>query len=160
MLAYPNKEVEQSFEEHLLGTYVNKGIDANAILVNKLLKALDEKNMESFIKQIKSLYKNIPYPIIDDQEKYYHTIFHLMLKMMGLDIESEVLTSDGRIDATIKTSNSIYVIEFKMGSAKEAIEQIHKKQYYLKYANDGRQIVLLGIGFDQETKNIGEWLVE
>ncbi len=159
LLAYPNKEVEHSFEEHLLGTYVNKGIDANAVLVNRLLKSLNEKNIELFIKQIKSLYKNIPYPIIDDDEKYYHTVFHLMLNMMCVNIESEVLTSDGRIDAVIKTENYIYVIEFKMGSAKKAIEQIHKKHYHLKFANEGRQVILLGIGFDETEKNIGEWVV-
>ncbi|MBU0763330.1 MAG: PD-(D/E)XK nuclease domain-containing protein [Bacteroidetes bacterium] len=40
------------------------------------------------------------------------------------------------------------------------MEQIRKKEYALKYATDKREIVLIGIGFDEEKKNIGEWLVE
>ncbi|MBI4649024.1 MAG: PD-(D/E)XK nuclease domain-containing protein [Bacteroidia bacterium] len=74
-------------------------------------------------------------------------------------LETEVLTCDGRIDAVIKTQTHIYIIEFKLGTAQEAIEQIQKKQYALKYANENKKIILLGIGFNNDKKNIEEYFI-
>ncbi|MBU0763880.1 MAG: PD-(D/E)XK nuclease domain-containing protein [Bacteroidetes bacterium] len=82
------------------------------------------------------------------------------MKLLGFEIETEILTCDGRIDAVIKTENYIYVIEFKLGSAQEALQQIKKKQYALKYKTEQKEIVLMAIEFDVEKKNIGEYLLE
>jgi hypothetical protein len=39
-------------------------------------------------------------------------------------------------------------------------EQIKKMKYYEKYINRGKEIVLMGIGFDPEKQNIGNYLLE
>ena len=160
MLSYPNKEVENSFEQMMLASYTSSAIDSNSILANRLLKALDDNDFDKFFVLLKSLYKNITYPNIDDKEKYYHTIFYLVLKMLGMDISSEIITIDGRIDAVLKTKSIIYIIEFKMGTAKSALEQIKQKLYHQKYAMDNKKLFLMGVGFDIELKNIGEFLIE
>jgi hypothetical protein len=51
-------------------------------------------------------------------------------------------------------------MEFKMGSEQEALAQIKEKKYYEKYPGKGKEIVLLGIGFDAEKRNIGNYLLE
>ena len=77
------------------------------------------------------------------------------------NIDAEIETIDGRIDAVIKTENNIFIIEFKANqSAEKAIQQIKTKKYALKYANDKREIIMLGINFDTEKKQIEDWKLE
>ncbi len=102
----------------------------------------------------------ISYIFIKDQESYYHTIIYLVLKLLGVTVDAEVHTNRGRIDAIIETAANIYVMEFKMSTAQDALDQIKEKKYYEKYRNRGKDILLIGIGFDQETRNIGKYLVE
>ncbi|MBI4647826.1 MAG: PD-(D/E)XK nuclease domain-containing protein [Bacteroidia bacterium] len=128
--------------------------------MNDIIQSLNNNDIEKFIHLLKILFKGITYPLIDDKENYYHSIFYLVIKLLGFDIETEVLTSDGRIDAVIKTDNHIYIVEFKLGTAREAIDQIKKKQYAMKYANEKKEIIQVGIGFDTDKKNIGDFIIE
>ncbi len=80
--------------------------------------------------------------------------------MVGFDIEVEIETTDGRIDAVVKTETNINIIEFKINqSAKKALQQIKDKKYTLKYANDKRPISLLGINFDTGKRTINDWVI-
>jgi hypothetical protein len=78
----------------------------------------------------------------------------------GADVISEDPTNIGRIDAVVETGNKIYIMEFKMGSEQEALEQIKRMKYYEKYLSKDKEIVLIGIGFDAEKRNIGNYQLE
>ncbi|WP_053404796.1 PD-(D/E)XK nuclease domain-containing protein [Persicobacter sp. CCB-QB2] len=60
---------------------------------------------------------------------------------------------------TIETPDYLYVLEFKVGGEGKALEQIHEKRYYEPYLSDGRKVILIGMDFDAEQKNLGgfEW---
>lgn len=59
----------------------------------------------------------------------------------------------------LQTDNLIYIIEFKLNDSKEAaLQQITDKQYAEKYQDNGKNIVLLGVEFDQNSGNIGEFI--
>jgi PD-(D/E)XK nuclease superfamily len=76
-----------------------------------------------------------------------------------LNIKAEVTTNKGRIDTVIEIEDRIYIIEFKLnGSKEEALQQIKDKKYAQKYQNAGKEIVLLGVEFDQKERNIGAWV--
>ena len=47
-----------------------------------------------------------------------------------------------------------------MTSAEIALQQIKDNKYHEKYLNDKKQIVLLGIGFNEKEKNIHDWKFE
>ncbi len=79
--------------------------------------------------------------------------------MNGAEIKPEDPTNSGRIDAVVETGNKIYIMEFKMGSEQTALEQIKEKKYYEKYQGSEKEIVLMGIGFDPEKRNIGNYLL-
>lgn len=159
-LDYPNKEVERAFTIHLLANMNGgKSGQTNATLV-EMMNHIRNNNVDKFLTLLKSLFKGIAYPLIDDKEKYYHSIFYLVIKMLGFNIESEIMTIDGRIDCVLKTEKIIYVIEFKIGNTKKAIDQIKEKAYHEKYSSDKRQVQLLGIDFDTEAKQISEWILE
>ncbi len=51
-------------------------------------------------------------------------------------------------------------MEFKMGGEQKALKQIKEKKYYEKYLGKGKEIVLLGIGFDPAKRNIGNYVIE
>ena len=160
-LAYPNKEVQDSFHESLISefTSVDKTLFVEYIL--KLKSTLRENDIEEFILNLTSLYAEIPYDIfIEKREAYYHTIIYLILRMLGLQISVEVEINRGRLDAIVKTDKYIYIMEFKMGTAEEAIKQIEDKEYNKPYMSDGREIILLGVAFDKEKKNISEYLIK
>lgn len=84
-----------------------------------------------------------------------------MIILIGFVIEAEVSTNRGRIDCVLHINDCIYIIEFKLnGTKEEALAQIQAKQYGQKYQNSTKQIVLLGVEFDQQTRHISDYLQE
>jgi hypothetical protein len=158
-LSYPNKEVRDSFLTYLFGEYSQK----DEIFGSRFLKRINEVakagDMDGFIGEIKSLFASIPYNIfIGDREAYYHSLIYLILRLSGAEVMCEDPTNIGRIDAVLETEKKIYIMEFKVGSEQEALAQIKEMKYYEKYLGSGKEIVLLGIGFDPEKRNIGNYL--
>ncbi len=73
----------------------------------------------------------------------------------------ELHTADGRIDLTVKTKDTIYIMELKIDkSADAAMRQIEQKDYAAKFAMDNRAIVKVGINFDSASRTISEWKIE
>ena len=69
----------------------------------------------------------------------------------------------GRADCIVWTADAVYIFEFKLsgnGTAEDAIAQIKKKKYDETYQADGKKIVRIGAGFDEQAKNIKEWKTE
>ena len=160
-LGFPNNEVEEAFSLYLLSKLTIDQTDRTSTILFDIEDAFTENKIEKFIKYVNILFKGISYNITEDKENYYHSLFYMIMKILGFDIEVEIETIDGRIDAIVKTETHIYVIEFKINqSAKVAINQIKEKEYTLKYANDKRIIKLLGINFDTEKKKIENYIVE
>ncbi len=52
-------------------------------------------------------------------EKYYQTIFYVILKLIGADVGVEETTNDGRIDAVFQTPSHIFIFEFKRDESPE-----------------------------------------
>jgi len=160
-LDFPNKEVERSFTMHLLAGLKDGHVDKASSMLFNIKESLQNNQIEKFISLVNVLFKGISYTIVDNKEKYFHSIFYIIVKLLGFTIETEVLTIDGRIDAVVSTDKYIYVIEFKAGyDAKKALGQIKAKAYHEKYADDDRHVSLIGINFNIEKKNIDGYEVE
>jgi hypothetical protein len=160
VLDYPNKEVEQSMLHYIL-TAFSEQRDGSGIAV-ALVRAVKKNDMEALIEAINTLFAAIPYQIFDQyQEKYFHAILFLALKLCGFFIQSEVSVSTGRIDALMLVDNRIYIFEFKLNENKDkAMKQIHKNKYYNAYKNTEKSIYLLGINFSSKTKSVENFSVE
>ncbi|MEZ4850911.1 MAG: AAA family ATPase [Bacteroidia bacterium] len=158
-LGYPNKEVRDSMYQHLLGAFrEGYSVDSNP-LVEQIILALFDKDIEEFIKGINILFESLPYQIfISDQEAFFHAILHISFHLMGIHIDSEVSTAKGRVDTIIKTESYIYIIEFKLDqSADEALSQIREQRYGSKYLNQGKEVIALGVSFSSKLKAVAEW---
>lgn len=58
-------------------------------------------------------------------------------------------------------SDKIYIIEFKCNqSAQAGINQIRAKNYAAPYKQSGKLLILMGINFDTEKRNITEWKID
>ena len=55
----------------------------------------------------------------------------------------------------------IYVIELKLNkTAEAAMQQIHDKNYPLKFRNRGKKIMLIGANLDSEKGQLTDWITE
>ena len=160
-LRYPNYEVKQAFLNQLSESYAKVDSDLTLGYLHKLKASLATNKLEDFFETLSIFFANIPYHIQLNNEKYYQSIFYLVFTLLGLHIEVEVMTNKGRIDVVIELADSIYLFEFKLrDSAESALQQIKTKGYYEKYLRQGKALCLVGVGFDQDARNIGEFLVE
>ncbi len=161
ILNYPNVEVKEAFLERILVWLSSVQKSKYNDCAYLLREALYHNNLEDFIETLKTFYAAIPYTIQMEYEKYYQTIFYIILTLLGIKINVEVTTNLGRIDALIKTEKFIYIIEFKLNAdASKALEQIKTKKYFEQYQHDTRPITLIGISFDTKEKNIGAVVIE
>lgn len=111
-----------------------------------MIDYLEEKNIEKFIRELETSFAQIPYTIYPKKEDYYHSIFFLIMNLIGAEIQVEVLIDKGRIDGVLEFYEFIYIIEFKTGNAGEGINQIKNKKYYQKYQNSEKELILLSVG--------------
>jgi hypothetical protein len=123
----------------------------------EMRNALITKNLDLFIGNIKSLLANIPNALYKDKEGYLHSNIILICKLLGFELDSEKNTNIGRIDATIKIASLVYIFEFKNSTAKTALEQIIKNKYYEMFIVDKVEIIMVGVSFSSELKNIDDF---
>lgn len=126
----------------------------------ELRYSLISKNFDAFFRNMNSILASVSYSITKIHEGYLHSNIHLILKLLGFEIIAEEQTNVGRIDAVIRISNLIYIFEFKLGSSDEAMKQIKNKKYYEKFITEKKEIILVGVGFDTEKRNIGDYIFE
>ena len=116
---------------------------------------------ESSSTRLRAFFADFPYELNREKENNYQIVFYLVFKLMGQFTESEVRSACGRADAVVKTPEYIYVFEFKLdGSAEAALRQIDEKGYLIPYTADERRLIKVGVSFDKEKRNLGEWLIE
>lgn len=166
MREYPNAEVRSSFASRLMNIYT--GVDSDvSYSPERILIAFKNCNTERAISIVKSIFTSVPYNLeATRSEADCHAMFHCMMKAIGADLNSEVATNKGRIDAVLKTPNHIYVIEFKKDkSSQVALDQIKEMEYqeqYRAWKNEmpQKRIHLLGVNFSTEKRNIDDWVEE
>jgi hypothetical protein len=157
-LSYPNREVKEAFLAYMLGAYSHTPAHQSGVTVYHLRQALENNDLEKFMAILKSVYAGIPYNVSAmSGEGHYHAVFYTLLTLLGLQLHCEVQTNQGRIDDIIQTNQTIYILEFKIGKAEQALAQIIKKGYAEPYSSQGKKILLIGIGFDAKKHNIHDW---
>ena len=154
-LGVPNLEVRQSLFDDLLPYYVKTRRGTADLVVQNLIQDLRFGKPEKFVKDLDIFLAGIPYEMKMEDENNLHNALFILLTLIGVAVETEVHTSDGRIDLVVKTSKFIYIIELKFDhSAEEAMTQIDEKQYALPYANDPRRLFKIGLNFSSKTRHL------
>ncbi|MDR1196036.1 MAG: PD-(D/E)XK nuclease domain-containing protein [Endomicrobium sp.] len=122
-------------------------------LFNELSTKFQESDAKALEDNLKTLLAHIPYQLISESEKYYHSIFLIWLKTLGFDIQGEISTNRGRIDAVLKQNDYAVITEIKFSTEKaleemleSALKQIDDKKYYEAYLD--KKVILLAIAFN------------
>lgn len=160
-LYYPNYEVENAFLTHLLGEFSAVEAGLNASQLWQMIDTLRQNDLDAFFATLNLFFARIPYDIQLKQEKYYQTIFYLVFTLIGLRIDAEVRTNQGRIDAVIELAQTVFLFEFKIDSDEQAaLAQIKANAYFERYQGLGKTIQLIGVNFSTEARRITGWKVE
>ena len=180
-LGYPNREVRQSLNEHLLRQLVQdtERQTANSMRLARLLEAHDCAGLKELFH---AFFASIPYQWytnnqIADYEGFYASVFYSYFAALGYEIVVEESSSHGRLDMAVRTGGHVYLFEFKvveMAPPGSALAQLQSRDYAAKYrhlkepiplgstrsgggpsAPAGRQrIHLIGVEFSRETRNV------
>ncbi len=160
-LGYPNREVKKSMLEYLVHAFSNTSATQVRAYALDVADALQEEDLEKVRDVFNILLYSLPYQLHQKAEKFYHAIVHLFFTYMGLDVHSEVSTARGRADSMVEFDDKVYCFEFKLDrSAREALEQLKNRGYADKYRSTGKKIILIGVNFSSEKREVDEFAVE
>ena len=160
-LSYPNKEVAESFNRYLIRMFTSVPPEQVDKYLWECIDALEANDLETFFSNLEIFFANLAYELHLPYEKYYQSIFYLLFKILGVNIHAEMKTNKGSIDTVMETATHIYIMEFKFdGSAQQALQQIHDKQYYQKYQRQQKHLVLVGVNFSRSQRNLDDYVVE
>lgn len=159
-LGFPNREVKDGFLNFLADYYVPVRPGEGASLIYDLYGALTEGRPEDFMEILDSLFSNVSYQIQGNAEKDFQYAMYIILELLGLHVEVEHSTSNGRIDMLVSTKDFIYVIEIKVdSSADAALRQIEEKGYARPFTSDPRMLWEIGVNFSTADRRIEGWKV-
>ena len=159
-MGFPNLEVERGFTRFLIPYYTSLRSNQGQLFVANFVKELRSGKTEAFMQRLESLFASGDYQVTGDAELYFQNVVWIVFKMIGFYTEVERHTTDGRMDMVVKTSDYIYIIEFKLDkSAEEAMQQIEDKEYAKPFEHDGRHIYKIGINFSTATRRLDGWRV-
>ena len=165
-LDYPNGEVREAFSELLVKKVYLDNTASSIFNPTKTKLAIKSGDTKTLIEQIKPVFASLPYHEYksNQNEGFYHSIFHTVLMAVGATINSEIATNKGRIDTLVKTDKHIYLFEFKLNQgATDALSQIKEQGYdeqFKEWMKEGKTVHLVGISFSTEEKNITDWVEE
>ena len=157
-LGYPNSEVRFSYLQVLMSAYTQTDAGFGVVYVDKIRQYLERGEIDRVESILNTIFKSLPYELWQkENEHFYHAIIHLTFTLLGVYVQSEVQTSDGRMDALIRLKDYIYCIEFKLDeSADKAIQQIKDKGYLVPFTHEGKKLIAIGINFSKENKKVEE----
>ena len=167
ILGFPNEEVRQGFLKNLLPYYtdVDESLISKSIgSINRALLSGDLSTVIVWVKKVLAgiYYGNIPggeegHPL---REYYYQSVLYALFTVLDMQVQTEVVCSTGRVDMVITTRKRVYLFEFKVmtaGTPQDAIAQLKESGYLAKFSKTKRSIHLVGISFDEKTRNVGAW---
>lgn len=160
-LGFPNAEVENGFINFLLPLYTNQKQNPSQFNIARFVGEVRKGHSEAFMTRLAAMMADTDYRIVGDAELYFQNFLFTFFRLLGLYVEVERATSDGRTDMIVKTKDFIYIFEFKLDkSAEEALQQIDKQGYARPFAADPRQLYLIGVNFSSSKRCIDDWRIK
>ena len=167
-LDFPNREVEEGFLDVLLKKFITVPYDDIGLEINNLRVALRGRNIDRALNIIKSAIADLPTVVKKDMcENYYESVTHLMFRMTGWRVVSELQNVCGRSDVVVASKDSVFVFELKMDKgrpfedvAEEALVQIDANGYSQRFAVSGKAMYKVALVFSSEGKGLLGWKVK
>ena len=161
-LDFPNKEIEVGLFDSLLPGYLGSGIDTGRVVIADISSYINSGKMDEALQMLADFLETIPYCDNTNYEGHYQQMFYIIFALLtDYNIIVEQHTAKGRIDITMETADTIYVMELKFNkSAQGALDQINDKHYAQAFALKNKEIVKVGLNFSvKDEVNTLEWLI-
>ena len=162
-LALPNQEIRVGLYGSLLPHYLtDKSAKANTTIA-KMSVLVKKGDMDAAFCLMNDFLETVPYCDNTNYEGHWQQTLYIMFALLtNYDILVEQHTAKGRIDITMETADTIYVMELKFNkSAEEALAQIEAKHYVDAFKMSGKKMVKIGLNFSvKDEVNSLEWKIE
>ena len=163
LLALPNQEIRVGLYGSLLPHYLtDKSAKANTTIA-KMSVLVKKGDMDAAFCLLNDFLETVPYCDNTHYEGHWQQTLYIMFALLtNYDILVELRTAKGRIDITMETADTIYVMELKFNkSAEEALAQIEAKHYADAFKMSGKKVVKIGLNFSvKDEVNCLEWKIE
>ena len=162
LLALPNQEIRVGLYGSLLPHYLtDKSAKANTTIA-KMSVLVKKGDMDAAFCLLNDFLETVPYCDNTHYEGHWQQTLYIMFALLtNYDILVEQHTAKGRIDITMETADTIYVMELKFNkSAEEALAQIEAKHYADAFKMSGKKVVKIGLNFSvKDEVNCLEWKI-
>ena len=160
-LCFPNKEVKQGFFHNLTPAFMALTKNESGLYTQNFVLDIEKGDIATFMKRMYTACAGIPYSTAAKanhavRERDYQIAFYIIFTLMGYHVDLESHTAKGRADLVVRTTDCVYVFEFKLMSAataEEALNQIKEKGYADKYRMSGKRLILIGAIFGDGITN-------
>ena len=162
-LALPNREVTVGMFRSLLPHYLERDTTRGKTTIAQMSAIIKRGDMDGALQMLADFLETVPYCDNTDYEGHYQQMFYIMFALLThYRITVEQHTAKGRIDLTMETKDTIYVMELKFNkTAQEAMDQINTKRYAEKFKLSGKNVVKVGLNFSvKDEVNTLEWVVK
>ena len=167
-LDFPNEEIKYGFLNVLLKKFVTVPDDDLGLAIDNLCDALESHDIDHALAIIKSAIADLPTIVKKDMcENCYESVTHLMFRMTGYNVVSELQNVAGRSDVVVTVKDSVFIFELKMDKgqdfekvAESALIQIDANGYSERFAAGGKQMYKIGVVFSSDGKGIVGWKVK
>ena len=161
-LALPNQEIRVGLYGSLLPHYLtDKSAKANTTIA-KMSVLVKKGDMDAAFCLLNDFLETVPYCDNTNYEGHWQQTLYIMFALLtNYRISVEPHTAKGRIDITMETADTIYVMELKFNkSAEEALAQIEAKHYADAFKMSGKKVVKIGLNFSvKDEVNCLEWKI-
>ena len=154
-LGIPDEEVRRAFNSQLVQKFAEKDGDQYR---NATCRALKQADFDTFFGNLSDLYAHLTYGSKEKrvQEFSFQRILYVLLTSSGFfRVTAEDRQSHGRADLVAETPERVFVFELKVdGTPQEALAQIKEKGYAEPYRHSGKEVHLIGLSFDGQTRRL------
>ena len=161
-LDLPNREVEVGLFDSLLPSYLERRTDEGRVVIAELSTFMDDGDINGGLQLLADFLETVPYCDNTHYEGHWQQTLYIMFALLtDYNIQVEQHTAKGRIDITLVTQTTIYVMELKLnGSVEEALAQIESRHYADAFKLQDKPVVKVGMNFSlQDGVNRLEWQV-
>lgn len=164
-LGFPNKEIEDGFLESVLEKFVSVPDDDLGLAIDNLRDMLRKSNVDGALSIIQAAIADLPTVVQKNMcENYYESVTHVMFRMTGFDVISELQNQHGRSDVVVQLPGDVYIFELKMDKgrnfdevAAEGLAQIDEKGYSDRFTVSGKTTHKIVLVFSSDAKGLLGW---
>ncbi len=161
-LALPNNEIRTGMFRSLLPHYLDRNSAMGNTAIARMSVLIKRGDINGGLQLLADFLETVPYCDNTNYEGHWQqTLYIIFALLTNHRIQVEQHTAKGRIDITLETQTTVYVMELKFnGSVEEALAQIEAKHYADVFKMQPKPVVKVGMNFSlKDEVNTLEWKV-